>query len=441
MPFLASRSLRAILTVLVLAGCGCGPAASVEPNPDPDGDGTAPTVTIVTPTEGAVVATAPDAERSLMVDFTTTNLILKAPGTCLASDGPCGHVVVQVDGETCNADGTAFNSIATTSPARANLARCSEAAGSHTVTLSVARDDRTAWTADDVAISASVTVTAALPPLLERLGGPEGLRSLAGRIIEGQIATSSVSGYFRNDSVDHEQMEICLGEMLVSMVDQGSPVPSECDTDMGAVHAGLGISGADFDDWLAIFDAAGSAEGVPPEDLDVLRASLNALGDQIVEDPDSDASLYQRLGRRPGIGTVAQTFATKLSMHAEVSRYFLNDDGLPEYSPVLAVCLTRLLGGLDGPFDYGGEAFEPALDAEGRQCRGMVESHDGVTSAAPQSAPIGPAEFLEVAFILVDALLYHEVPQEDVDIIVQAMNLPALCTQIIADPTECDGLF
>ena len=77
----------------------------------------------------------------------------------------------------------------------------------------------------------------------------------------------------------------------------------------------------------------------------------------------------------------------------------------------------------------------------GRNCRGMVASHEDMTSAPPQSNPIGPDEFLEVALILVAALEYHEVPPDDINLLVEAMNLPGLCSQIIANPDECEVLF
>ncbi len=430
---------HSFLLVASLLGA-CSPTPSADP-PDPS---TAPTLAIVDPPNGATLQTGPDSDRPVMLSFETSGVQLRAPGTCLASDGPCGHVQILVDGPACNADGSPFNSIAVSSPARASLARCPEAAGTHTVTLSLAHDDRSPWLDDEAPIAVSVAVTAELPPLLARLGGRPALQALAASMIERQLGTSSINAYFRNASVDQARMELCMGALFEQLASPGSTAATDlgCETDMQAAHAGLGTSRADMDDWLAQFDAAAASVGIAPGDFDELLALIGAASGGIVEDPENDATLYQRLGRRPGIWAAVQTFSTKLAMNAQVSRYFLNDDGIPEYSEVFAVCLARLLGSLDGPFVYGEEfPLEPALFEAGRNCRGMVESHEDSVSAPPQSSPIGPDEFLEVALALVSALEYHEVPPADIDLLVGAMNLPALCSQILAGPSECELLF
>jgi len=434
------RSLLGSAALLaVLVGCPGTPSETPTPEADP------PTITITSPITGATVTTAADADRSVQIAFDATGLTLKPPGTCLASDDSCGHLVVLVtgeDGADCNGADTGFNSVAWASPARANLADCPAALGAHTVTLRVAQDDREPWLRDDAPIEDSVDVMAELPPLLERLGGEDGLADLAAGLIEGQLAKGTINAYFRNGSVNHERMETCMAARFVAMA--GGPAVSnpDCATDMAEAHAGLGISTNDFDDWMALFDEVGAGLGIAQADLAELRAGLAGMGGQIIEDPDNNATLYQRLGRRPGIWMAVGHFASKLSQHAIVSRYFLNDDGIPEYSQVFAVCLTRQLGSLDGPFIYGEELpYEPALVAEGRNCRSMLDSHQGITSAAPDSRPIGAEEFLEVAGVLVDTLLYEEVPQSDVDLLLEAMNVPQLCQHILGDPGECELLF
>jgi len=427
-----------ILALGLLAACGGTPST------DPPVEGVTPSLVIVGPDAGTQVMVSPDADRSVAVSFTTQGITLKAPGSCLASDGNCGHVVVQVDGAECNVQGSAFNSIATDSPARAALVRCEVQAGSHTISLSIARDDRSPWMDDDEPIAASVGVDAILPPLLDRLGGQAGMQALASEMIERQLGTSSINAYFRNGGIDMERMELCMAAVFEQTADPAGTAIADagCTDDMGAAHAGLGTSQADMDDWLVQFMAAGASTGMTAPDFAEFAALVGSHGPSIVEDPTNDATLYQRLGRRPGIWAVVQSFGVKLSMHAQVSRYFLGDDGIPEYSEVFAVCLTRLLGSLDGPFLYGEEVpYEPALAEEGRDCRGMVESHENMTSAAPANAPIGPDEFWEVAIILLASLEYHEVPQADIDALVGAMNLPGLCEAIIENPAECDQLF
>lgn len=387
--------------------------------------------------------TGPDASRSVALDFAVTDVALRSPGTCLASDGACGHVVVTVDGEACNAIDEVFNSVAIAPPARAALAQCPGPVGSHTITLSLAHDDRSPWLVEEAPVAASVSVVAELPPLLARFGGEDGMQALAAEMIERQLGTSTISAHFRNASVNHDAMEICLAEMFEKVADpEGASGDTDCELDMAAAHAGLGISQVDMDDWLQQFAGATASLGITETDAAEFTELLAVSASGIVEDPDNNATLYQRLGRRPGISAIVQSFAMILSMNAQLSRYFLNDEGLPEYSEIFAVCLTRMLGSLDGPFIYGEEfPLEPALEEAGRNCRGMVDSHAGLTSAPPTSAPIGPDEFLEVALVLVASLEYHEVPSEDIDLLVQAMNLPDLCERIVVAPPECAALF
>ena len=421
-------------------GAGCTPWT--EPAPVAERD-PLPTITITSPAPNASITTAADGDRTVHVGFQVTDLTLRSPGTCLAGDEPCGHVRVQVDGDACNTAGGAFNSVAASSPAQAALGRCTTADGSHTVTLVVHRDDGTPWAdADGVAVSAEVTVSATIPPLLERLGGEAGVAALADAVIAAQLEDPRINGYFRNASIDHDNMAVCMAEVFESFATGQPPGDADCELDMASVHAGLGVSTVDFDDWVENLETAMDGLGIAPADAAEFVAAVVPAGDDIIEDPDSNATLYQRLGRRPGIDHAVFHFVNKILMNPQVARYFLDADGLPDYSSTFNTCLVRLLGSLDGPFIYGeGFPLEPTLADEGRACRDMASTHQNMTSAPPQEDPITGAEFLEVAGALVDALLYLQVPQQDIDLLVEAMNLPALCNAILGDPSECTLLF
>ena len=433
-----SSLLLCLGAMTMLSACPVGPG----PDPAPTVDAV-PAIVITSPEPGSTVVTSTDADRTLQVGFALERLTLKSPGTCLTGDAPCGHVRVTVDSGACGSTGGTFNSIAVSNPAQARLARCFAAAGQHLIRLAVAHDSGAPWLdAAGAEIAAEVTVVAEVPPLVARLGGRDGLHALAEAMVARQLADPNINAYFRNASIDHTTMAACLGSVFESLATSQAPEDSDCEMDMAAVHAGLGVSMADFDDWIAQLLLAMSGLGIAGEDAEELAALLQPLSQHIVEDPDNDATLYQRLGRRPGLESAVGMFAAKLLMDPIIARYFLNDDGLPDYSSTFALCLVRLLGSLDGPFIYGeGFPLEPTLLDEGRACRTMAQAHSGLASSAPESAPIGGIEFLQVVGALHDTLHYLLVPPEDIELLVAAMNLPALCTQIIADPAECAGLF
>lgn len=430
--------LLAFGAVTTLSACPLWP----DPIPLPPVEAT-PTIAITSPDPEATVTTAPDGDRTVLIAFDVEAINLKAPGTCLTGDMPCGHVRVAVDGGACSSVGDAFNSIAVTSPAQAHLARCDVAAGSHTVRLLVAHDDGSPWLDDhDEEVAAEVALVGEVPDLLVRMGGVDGLEALAVTMVARQLQDPKINAYFRNASIDHATMSICLADVFESLATSQAPGDSDCSMDMAQVHAGLGISMADFDDWMAQLYEAMSAVGVAPADAWEFGALLEPMSGTIVEDPGNDATLYQRLGRRPGLEGAVGMFAGKLLMDPIVARYFLNDAGMPDYSETFALCLVRLLGSLDGPFIYGeGFPLEPLLLDEGRACRSMSQAHSGLASAAPESAPIGGLEFTQVVGALHDTLHYLEVPPADIELLVEAMNLPGLCPHIVADATECDLLF
>ena len=436
----AAWSSAGALLLCMVTMAGCAPWAEPPALPAPE---VPPTIAITSPATDSLVLTAADGDRTVPIAFDLTGIALKGPGTCLTTDGPCGHIRVLVDGDACNSAGGAFNSIATATPARASLGRCAVSAGSHTVRLVIARTNGAPWLdAAGAEISAEVRITAEIPPLIDRLGGADGIQALTAAMVARQLEDPNINAYFRNASIDHDNMALCMGEAFTVLA-TGIPMEdSDCESDLGESHAGLGVSRIDLDDWMANLDAAMGAQGIAPADAAEFVALVGPAGEQVVEDPTNDATLYQRLGRRPGLTAAVGVFVNHILGDPVVARYFLDADGLPDYSQTFSLCLVRMLGSLDGPFVYGeGFPLEPQLADEGRACRDMATSHQNLTSAPPDSSPITGVEFLQVAGILVDTLVYLQVPQSEIDLLVEAMNLPALCTAILADPSECATLF
>jgi len=146
--------LVGIATAAVSLG-GCGSSSSTPPS-----DAGLPSVTLTSPSAGAVVALG--GGTTVDVVFDVTNFSLEAPPTgCGGKDSDnCGHVHVLIDGTMCNATGMPYNvaypSAGTaTSPATvtADLASCPMATGTHTLVLSLHKNSHAA-----VSNGASATV-------------------------------------------------------------------------------------------------------------------------------------------------------------------------------------------------------------------------------------------------------------------------------------------
>jgi hypothetical protein len=103
----------------------------------------APTIAISAPMANATVTMA--AGQTVPVTFSVSNFVLKAPGTCVAADGACGHVHVRVDGMACNnvAANKPYNNACWSSPIDAILSFCPTAAGTHTIVLELHNNDHT----------------------------------------------------------------------------------------------------------------------------------------------------------------------------------------------------------------------------------------------------------------------------------------------------------
>jgi len=105
---------------------------------------TTPTISISAPAQNATVTMA--AGNIVPVTFSVMNFLLKAPGTCVAADGACGHVHLKIDGTACNdtASSKPYNNAGFASPINAELAFCPMAAGAHNISLELHNNDHTA---------------------------------------------------------------------------------------------------------------------------------------------------------------------------------------------------------------------------------------------------------------------------------------------------------
>jgi hypothetical protein len=115
---------------LSFAACALLTACGLSPK-------TTPTLSISSPADGSSVNVA--ASKMVAVNF-NSNFTLKSPGACAGADA-CGHTYLLVDSSSCNQQSLAYNALAVSSPAAADLGLCANVAGMHTITLELHHDD------------------------------------------------------------------------------------------------------------------------------------------------------------------------------------------------------------------------------------------------------------------------------------------------------------
>ncbi len=125
-PSRFARHLLGLCTVVSLLACGSGGLPQVTPS-----------VKIDSPTNGSTVNLPLNSQ--VAVNF-ETNYTLKAPGTC-SGLSDCGHVYVLVDSTNCNQPGLPYNALGIASPVEADLSKCAQPKGPHTITLELHNDD------------------------------------------------------------------------------------------------------------------------------------------------------------------------------------------------------------------------------------------------------------------------------------------------------------
>jgi subtilisin-like proprotein convertase family protein/truncated hemoglobin YjbI len=285
--------------------------------------------------------------------------------------------------------------------------------------------------------------------LCERLGGPAegGIQDLVGQFLGTVLIDQRINGYFLNDDVD-------AGNLLTTVTDLlGETVGCEgvvyTGLDMLTAHAGLGISDADFTDFATDFSAALDAHqadhpDLTQEDKDTIMAALAGLAPEIVEDPLHNATVYQRVGRKPAIQTLIgepmnpDSFVGVVAADVSINSFFAASDFVR-----LNTCLTRQVAGIDGPIKYGKEVDSPGAGVDegvalGNKCRDMLSSHQALMDADMQTITI--EDFLALVTDLGIAMETAGVDPADQTLIVEA--LAPLCDQIVVGADEqnkCPG--
>jgi hemoglobin len=266
--------------------------------------------------------------------------------------------------------------------------------------------------------------------LYTRMGGEAGVRALVDDILVRVTADEKINGYFRNVSVDRSNLAGCMVKQIGAATGGPQTYPDAGCRDMAAAHAGLGVSRQDFEDFVADVTAAVDATDLSSADRTELLASFSGHHADVVEDEDNNATVYQRVGRKPAISTVVTNFETRVAGDAAVNGFFA---GIQDFTRIHA-CLTRQVCSIDGPCRYGEETPDefPGLTNQGG-CRPMAASHFGLQDLAGN--PIVIEDFLQIAMDLALELDAAGVAPADRDAVIGALG--PLCADIVANGTGC----
>ena len=282
--------------------------------------------------------------------------------------------------------------------------------------------------------------------LCTRLGEMDGINALHTDFVGKVLNDQKINGYFLNDDVDGANLIACLDKQIGEAA--GCPdVVYDCG-DMLTVHTGMGISTQDFGDLavdysLALDDhQAGLAPNLTDDDKTGIIDILASMAPDIVEDATDDATVYQRVGRKPAIlGLIGKpgevdSFVDNVANNVEINGFF----GASDFDR-LNTCLTRQVSSIDGPILYGQEVDSPgdgidpgvALDA---QCMNMCDTHVGMID--DMDMPVTVVDFAALAGDLVTAMTTAGVTDEDQAAILGVLG--PMCTDIVSDPLNCPGI-
>lgn len=262
--------------------------------------------------------------------------------------------------------------------------------------------------------------------IYDRLGQEEGIEAAVTSLVLNRVAPDPrINGYFFNNGVDVGVVINCLTLQLSAATGGPQEYPGESGCrDMKTSHEGLGISDEDFMDLAGHVVDELSDRGVAQADIDAIVNALTGMYDDIVEDPSNDATVYQRVGRVPGIQAAVADFYAIITSNPAIMGFFTSVD-----QARLEACLTRQLCSIDGPCEYGSEhiGVDPAFPEGSSVCKNMVTSHEGLT--------ITIEDFGALAADLTTALDNAGVAAADRDAILGVLG--PLCADIVTDPATC----
>ncbi len=274
--------------------------------------------------------------------------------------------------------------------------------------------------------------------LYERLGGTEIIEAAVEGLFERVLQDPKVNAHFHNSHVDIEHIKACFvsyfgtfpGAPPSSYPAPGMPPNEDGCRNLMDAHSGLGVSGADLEGFMALIEEALVAASVHPDDAAAAVEILRWSAPHVVSDPDSNATLYQRLGRRPAIAALVTDFSERLLAHETIKGFFADTDRAR-----FEVCLFRWICALDGPCAYGaGTEPELEIDSVPTPCRPLSSVHLALTNQATGSS-ITYALFSAFLDLLDEALAATAAPEPERPPLKEGFE--EQCGDVVEEAEEC----
>ncbi len=285
-----------------------------------------------------------------------------------------------------------------------------------------------------------------VPTICDRLGGEQGLDELHSSFFAKVLLDDRINGYFLNTDVNGEHFIGCLNSQIsAEMQCEGAIYTCKA---MVIVHQNMGISSLDFSDLLEDYGAAlDDHQKLYPDLTDADRSQImEALADMegvIVEDIENGKTVYQRVGRKPGLRAMvgdaeaADTFVSTIVADQAINGFFESADLVR-----FATCFTRQLGAIDGPIKYTQEVDSPGAGIDegvsaGNPCGQMLAAHLGLVSSDDMAA-IMYVDFVDLLADLVTAMDSAGFAESDQQTILSVLG--PMCELIVGDsPNDCPG--
>jgi subtilisin-like proprotein convertase family protein/truncated hemoglobin YjbI len=294
--------------------------------------------------------------------------------------------------------------------------------------------------------STTAETTGGVESACDRLGGDDGLEALHLDFLARVLVDERINGYFLNSDVDGPALVACLSDQVGEAL--ACPGADYACKNMQLAHFELGISTLDFADFVEIYAAALDDHqlahaAVTDDDKAAILGALAATEADVVEDVDSNQTIYQRVGRKPALKAIVgdvdtgKTFINAVSADPMINGFFNDADFVR-----LATCFTRQLAAIDGPVEYGLEVDSPAAGVDegvalDDPCADMMSSHAGLQDSKDNSL-ITYFDFTQVLSDLVVAMDAAAIAENDQLAIIGVLG--PLCENIVGDhPNDCPG--
>ncbi|MDC0675773.1 hypothetical protein [Nannocystis radixulma] len=268
-----------------------------------------------------------------------------------------------------------------------------------------------------------------LPTACELFGGPDAVAAFVAQFTDILYDDTRINVYFLNEGFVPPKFSLCLTNYLaVALSCDG--VEYTCGG-MQTVHGGMRISAADVADFQEDFVAALDAfapGGLPEGVTSALLGAVDAVGQAIVEDPNNDATIYQRIGRNPTLLGFAADLNARIAAHPALSSFWADVMA----GDKLAACYARFVGAdeeVAGPMRYG-EELAPLP-----KCQHLGDAHSDVTGI--NDAAIAVEDFTTYMIEVVDqvALSFAGESQADRDVLVEVFA--DQCEAVVTPANDC----